>query len=335
MISKPILIDSIYVNCGGALSLLQYLVNTLQERKIDFYLLSDKRCDGLFDFCEVKYMSPKIMDRKNFYKHHRDEFHSVLCFGNVPPPISLRIPVYTYFHNINLLTLADCRDRKQRFLYWLKRSYITLNKRHTDAWFVQTSNTASELINRISVPSSNVQLYPFFKELCFPDRKAPRNDYVFVGEPSGSKGHKELIEAWRILHMRGFSGTLHLTVSKESYFINEIEQAIADGVRIINHGYISMTELASIYMECKATVYPSYNESLGLGMVEAMEAGCDVLASDRPFVYAICEPSIVFNNESPLSIANAILIYESGKCKKTTRKVRDMIHEMIDRLIAF
>lgn len=101
---------------------------------------------------------------------------------------------------------------------------------------------------------------------------------------------------------------------------------------INNHGFIPMEELASLYMHCKATVYLSYNESFGLGLVEAMEAGCEVIASDRPFVYAICSPSIVFEPSSPSSIAEAIMEYENG-CKSATKLlVRDMVNEMIDRI---
>ncbi len=69
MVNKPILIDSIYTNSGGALSLLHYLVETLQHRNIDFFLLADIRCEGEFNYCrKVIYLFPKLSHRLKFYK---------------------------------------------------------------------------------------------------------------------------------------------------------------------------------------------------------------------------------------------------------------------------
>ena len=115
-----ILIDAIYVNYGGALGLLKYLVETLVERKEEFFLLADARCKSEFDqLPHVEYQDASEKGRKLFYKSHGGKFSAILCFGNVPPTFRLNVPVYTYFHNINMLTLQDCRDWKQKMKFWL------------------------------------------------------------------------------------------------------------------------------------------------------------------------------------------------------------------------
>ena len=329
--NKKILIDALYINYGGALNLLRYLVETLLEKKIDFFLLADNRCRGKFDTLpEIEYMHASLSDRRKFYKHHRNDYTSVFCFGNVPPPFRLRVPVYTYFHKINMLTLADCRNRKQLLKFWLKRAYIKYYRKNTDEWFVQTSNTATELIRHLGVPSDKVRLYPFYKLPKFPEVVGERTDYIFVGEYSGSKGHDELLEAWKILHEQGVDLTLHLTVSLGDAFLNKLQVAIENGVHIVNHGYIPTEELAKLYVRCKATIYPSYNESFGLGLIEAMEAGCDVIASDRPFVHAICQPSAVFDPALPNSIVDAVMRYEKEEKRQTVLTVCDKVDEMIE-----
>lgn len=328
-----VLIDSLYVNYGGALSLLHYLVETLQKKQIEFYLLADDRCHGEFDtLAYIEYRRASLSERRDFYKHHENDFSSVFCFGNVPPPIRLKVPAYTYFHNINMLTLSDCRDKKQLIKFWLKRYYIKTQKNHTSEWFVQTSNTAKELIKHLGFPSDKVKLFPFYKLPQFPNSKEPRTDYIFVGEYSGSKGHEELLEAWKLLHKTGIDRTLHLTVSLGDEFLKNLQEAIDEGVQIINHGYIPVEQLVQLHMKSKATIYPSYNESFGLGLVEAIEAGCDVIGADLPYTYAICKPSEVFDPSQVETIVDAIIRYEDGNSSKTSLLVTDMIDEMINRI---
>ena len=115
--------------------------------------------------------------------------------------------------------------------------------------------------------------------------------------------------------------------------MKKIKEAIDNGVQIINHGYIPFGQLAQLYIQSKATIYPSYNESFGLGLVEAMEAGCDVIAADRPFVHSICRPSEVFDPSSPQSIADAVLRYEDNRSPKTEKTVENRIDEMIMKLL--
>lgn len=332
---KMLLIDAIYINYGGALNLLSYFVDFLLERGVDFTLLADSRCSKLFDdkVSHLLYMDAREKNRKVFYETRKCDYSSVFCFGNVPPPIRLKVPVYTYFHNINMLTLADCRNWRQFLQFSLKRTYIKCHQKNTDKWFVQTSNTANEIIKHIGVSGDKVQILPFYKLPIYPTIDKPRTDYIFVGEYSGSKGHNELLEAWRILHCQGIDLNLHLTVSLDKEFLTSIQKAQRDGVKIINHGYLSMEELVYLYIRCKATVYPSYNESFGLGLVEAMEGGCDVIASDRPFVYSICQPSEVFEPSSPTSIAQAIIKYENGNCPQTKLMVKNEINEIINIIV--
>lgn len=182
----------------------------------------------------------------------------------------------------------------------------------------------------LGVPSDKVRLYPFYKLPKFPEVVGERSDYIFVGEYSGSKGHDELLEAWEKLHEQGVDLTLHLTVSLGDAFLNKMQMAIEKGVHIVNHGYIPTEELAKLYVQCKATIYPSYNESFGLGLIEAMEAGCDVIASDRPFVHAICEPSETFDPALPNTIVDAVVRYETKERRQTILITCDKVDEMIE-----
>lgn len=329
-----ILIDSLYINNSGGLRLLEYLIEKLLMRNVDFYLLADSRCMGRFNACKhVRYMKASLWERKKFYQIKKNRFSSILCFGNIPPQVKMDVPVYTYFHNINLLTLAEARTVKVKVVSWLKREVFKHYKVNTDYWLVQTSNTAKELINHLGESSERVKLMPFYE---LPDgvselAKQPHgDDYVFVAIHVLGKGHEELLDAWRLLHRKGIDKTLHLTVQEDSPFIEKINEAQNEGVKIVNHGVIPFLEVFDLYKQSKAIIYPSHNESLGLGIVEAITAGCDVIGSDLSFIHSICNPSGVFNPYSPESIADAVMEYEKGESQKSKLFIHNQIDELIE-----
>lgn len=331
-----ILIDSLYINNSGGLRLLEYLVSELLVRDFEFYLLADARCQGIFTSCKhVRYMNASLWERRKFYKAKGGEFSSVLCFGNIPAPIKLKVPVYTYFHNINLLILAEAHSIKVKAVSWLKREVFIHYKKNTKYWLVQTSNTAKELVSHLGESYERVKLMPFYE---LPDgvseiAKQPHgDDYVFVAVDVPGKSHKELLEAWRILHKKGVDKTLRLTVQVDSPLIENIKKAQDEGVKIINHGVIPFPEVFELYKQSKAIIYPSHNESLGLGIVEAITAGCDVIGSDLPFLHSICKPSGVFNPYSAESIAEAVIKYEKGESKKSELTIYNHIDELVKLL---
>lgn len=331
-----ILIDSLYINNSGGLRLLEFLVRELNNRQVDFYLLADARCQGEFDECKhVRYMPASLWERRKFYKTKRRHFTKVLCFGNIPAPIKLTIPVFTYFHNINLLTLAEAHNVKDKLIMWLKREVFRHYRNNTDYWLVQTSNTANELVKHLGEKPDRVKLLPYYElpqELSSLSNDKHGDDYVYISNYTGAKGHEELLEAWKILHDKGFDRTLHLTVPKDNSFAIEVKKAYDCGVKIINHGFVPFEEVCELYRKSKAIVYPSHNESLGLGIIEAITAGCDVIGADLPYIYAICKPSLAFNPYSADSIAIAVQEYEKGGTNKSELKIYNHISEMIDLL---
>lgn len=331
---KPILIDALHINMGGALMILNHFVDRLVAKKVDFVLLKDDRCPRLKSEEKVKsidVMSCAECERKKYYKGHRNDFKSVLCLGNIPPAIKMPVPVHTYIHNVNLLKIPSDYSVSYKIKAYLKRFYIQSLAKNTDTWIVQTKNTA-EMV-RYWMPCKNKQVleYPFFR---IPDkinqrRWEDRTDYVFIGEETGAKGMTYLINAWKILSQSKFSKTLHLTTIAPE-LQGQIQEAIDSGAKINNHGRIDFNEVISLYNCSKAIIYPSLNESLGLGIVEAAEAGCDVIGCDLPYLHSVCSPSVTFEPQNSQSIVNAVLQYEQGNRHRTILNVHDRADELID-----
>lgn len=340
---KPVLIDALYINSGGGLSILQRLIGGLKDSKVDYILIKDQRCKRLEgeDYAkEVIVIPPSMIKRHCFYLAHKNDFCSILCFGNIPPSIKMSSPVHTYFHNLSILIPPKTYSKKRRVLFSFKRFIIKVLSRNTDTWIVQTSFTASILEEKIG----NNKKKPFFIYPIYtlPDRisgveREWRSDYLFIGDYTYSKGHDVLLRAWEKLYNMGRHLVLNLTVNRRPAtepFCQKLDSAIKNGVPIINHGFVPFDRVCDLYARSKAIVYPSQLESLGLGIVEGITAGCDVIVSDLPYAHAICKPSETFNPNDDQSIVDAVLRYELGNSPKSILTIKDCLDELIELLIA-
>lgn len=87
-------------------------------------------------------------------------------------------------------------------------------------------------------PLTKIFLYPFWQSYGTSINEAfCRRDYVYVANYTPTKQHFLLIKVWEKLHELGFNLTLHLTLSNYPIDLEqELEKALKNGVKIINHG---------------------------------------------------------------------------------------------------
>lgn len=334
--NKPILIDALHITMGGGLMILNHLVNTLVNQNINFVLLKDKRCPTLIAESKVVQIAILPSDNKtrhDYYTSHLNDFSSILCFGNIPPTCKIPAPVFTYIHNVNLLKIPSDYSLKIKTLSYLKRLFIKHYAANTDVWIVQTANTAKLVRKTLAKGNQPILEYPFYHIPADINRTPEkiRHDYIFVGDYTNAKGHDYLVNAWVQLSKRGMYATLHLTVTDPDFSLT-IERAKKRGAKIINHGYIPFNKVIELYNRCKATVYPSLNESLGLGIIEAAEAGCDVIGCDLPYIHSVCSPSETFKPRNTSAIVEAVLRYERSVHQKTVLKIHDKVKPFIELL---
>src|SRR6478736_1971528 len=98
-----ILLDALYINNSGGKVLLDQLVRALHESGTSVFYLLDERVKGDYPYLNDKnvlYLKASIKSRNIFYKTHKDDYSTVVCFGNIPPPFRLKAKVYTYFHQL-------------------------------------------------------------------------------------------------------------------------------------------------------------------------------------------------------------------------------------------
>jgi glycosyltransferase involved in cell wall biosynthesis len=329
-----ILIDTVYVNAGGGKALLQELLGRLRGRT-KCILLCDARMQGVdTSGYEVSVIPAGELARRAFYRLNRDRLTRVFCFGNVPPPVRLRAEVAVYFHNVLLCSAFKNATWREEFMGMLKMRYIRWLRSHADVFLVQTGLVRTALARDLGadVTISELPFYPATRHAAAPGEPAEGrwSRYAYVSNGYPHKNHARLIAAWERLAKQGIYPELHLTLYGEwTGLYQQIEQARTAGARITNHGF---TDSQLLYQACGYQIYPSVAESFGLGLVEAAEAGCAVIAADLPHVHAAIRPFGLFDPHCVESIQQAVLATHGRPAPKSAVVAPNEVGRLVDWL---
>ena len=112
----------------------------------------------------------------------------------------------------------------------------------------------------------------------------------------------------------------------------KIEELKKKGVKIINVGKVSFENAIIYTKKSKYCVFPTLNETLGLGLVEATIAGAKVLSSNLPFIYDVVEPSLSFDPYNVNDMAEKIKLALSEDLPKPKLRLQNKLNAFIDFL---
>lgn len=326
------LLDALYINNSGGKALLDLLIKALFESGEDVFYLIDERCIGDYDYLadeSALYLRAGIKNRRSFYHVRGNDFDKIICFGNIPPTQKLRGKVYTYFHNINLLTQPDSLSFKSKLLLKFKQTYIKFLKKNTDEWLVQSQNMCDELAKSFNVSKEMIKIYPFYKHTPFIESKREANTFFYISNGNPHKNHTTLLDAWELLYNEGINLQLSLTVTNSYPALQDrISEMRKKGFKVENKGWVNPLDL---YKTHQYHIYPSLAESFGLGLVEATEAGCEVIGADLPYTFAVISPLATFNPLKAQSIANIVkqIINQTRDTQVTQVCVSNQLQELI------
>ena len=309
-----LLVDSVFINNGGGLVLLKYLVDYLESEFQDVFYLLDIRTEVYFKHIPVlrkKYISNSLMERHFFYQANKMKFDQVLCFGNLPPTIRLNSKVLVYFHQPLFLEIPKGFSFKNKFIYAMKQNILNCIKNNADIWLVQSENVKLEFSKKyLSGRAEKIVKLPFYPELnfsCYNMNRA-KDSFLYVSNSSPHKNHYRLIESFCLAYDEVYKGSLTVTVPDTDLNLCAfIQKKIDLGYPIKNVGFIDREKLTELYLGHEYFIFPSLAESFGLGLAEAIDGGCKIIASDLSYTYEVCEPSLVFDPISIASIQAAIV----------------------------
>jgi len=120
---------------------------------------------------------------------------------------------------------------------------------------------------------------------------APRTNFgskmiLMVSDISPRKNHVRLIKAFEVVHRRYESPPELVIVGRMRTLIPELKNKVQSvieqnkNIKITFTGYLTDSEILTLYQEADVFVYPSLYEGFGLPVLEAMACGCPVIASN-------------------------------------------------------
>lgn len=158
---------------------------------------------------------------------------------------------------------------------------------------------------------------------------------IYVTHPSEHKNHDALIRAMPQILEQFPTAQLLLTLEKDHMpnaryhmFIEKISaaaQALHVNSSLVWLGILKPDEVTYALENSDLMVFPSLAESFGLGLVEAMAAGCPVAASDLTYAHDVAgDAAVYFDPNNPQSLATVV-----------TNILQDESHRMAVREMGF
>lgn len=343
-VKQKLLINAANVHIGGGATLLRALLSAdFNETELVYFL------DARFEIPErvapnIRIVKvPPTIHARLMAEIQLAKLASVgdvvLCLGNMPPLFALPCFVFSFVQNrylVDSYPLAGF-SLKSRIRITIERWWLRLFARHADEFVVQTHSMQRLISGRI--PQAAVSLMPFIghvKSLPAPVSAGPgkpASDYrfLYVASAEPHKNHRTLLEAWKLLADEGLFPNLRLTLDDHegNALSGWIKKAALESKLSIQFGSVNHREINELYENSDALLFPSLMESLGLPLIEARQAGIDVIAGECDYVRDILDPCQTFDPTSALSLARAVKRYMGiSKSEPPLLDARDFLHRV-------
>jgi glycosyltransferase involved in cell wall biosynthesis len=215
----------------------------------------------------------------------------------------------------------------------LKQSYARAMfraVRHRARAVICVSDFTVAELQRLAPPSRQVvrRIYPGVDRSWFDVAEAPsphaRPYLVYVGNVKPHKNLHTLLDAFSRVK-DAIAQDLIIVGEREGFLSGDAtiaEHARELGDRIVFTGYVSDDQLRQYVGHATALVFPSLYEGFGLPPLEAMAAGCPVLASDAASIPEACGDAALYcdaRNTDDLA-AGMVRIVQDGELRDTLRR---------------
>lgn len=324
-----ILIDLVYIDSPGGITISKLLLDHIIENHKNYKLLLDRRNSNYFKNypIEKSIISKSELSRYLFYKKKSQNFKSIICFANVPPPLKIGIKTFIYFHNEILLNQKGLNiSIIKKLIFKMKWIYIKSKNSNYD-WFVQTNHMRNLLNEKLNKSEGDIEVYPIFQENKLKKLKKKKLTFIY---PSSNNPHKN---NFRLLN--AFVEAAKKTTKEIELFItiNKLKLDVPKNLKINFLGLIDHNELLSHLRKVEFLIFPSLRESFGLPLIEGIKANCNVITSDLNYVNELINPSYTFYPYDEKSITETILVALSNKNHpKSTIKIKNSIDLIFKKL---
>lgn len=137
----------------------------------------------------------------------------------------------------------------------------------------------------MEVPQS-LAVWPGTLRLPMPagERPALSDDFIILGTIEGRKNHMLLLDVWeRLVAQHGEAAPRLVIIGRRGWACDDVLAQLEAGdfgSRVVETGALPDDDIARLLTGARALLFPSFAEGYGLPLVEALDAGVPVIASD-------------------------------------------------------
>jgi glycosyltransferase involved in cell wall biosynthesis len=248
---------------------------------------------------------------------HIDVFSSLMA-PIVSPPCSLVL----HFKTMHAYTAPGAISLLPRIY---RQMQYPRSARVADAIIINSESLRSEVQRYLEVDSAKLKLiyeavdHDLFKPGDAADARAHVTRYgvtkpfmLFVSSLWAYKNCDGLLRAWALarneLGERQLAVVGHGRDEKYAASLRSLAAELGIAQDVIFVGGVPLAETVSFYQAADAFVYPSFNETFGLPILEAMACGCPVVTSDTSAMPETAGGAAVLADPTdPASIAKAVI----------------------------
>jgi len=317
---------------GGKTLILDFISSARHFKNTKFVIFIDKRL--VFKETAAKNIQFIIINKFlrlfiSFYLFFKIQTEDCIIYlGNIPPIFSNKCSSILYLGNRYIIDWVSTYQfkLKSRIRINIERVLFYLFHKNVDKIFVQ-SESMKIILEKNVRKISKCHIFPFLSTFLIESNniKKEKFDFIYIASDEPHKNHINLLQAWVILSKNNCFPSLCLVLPKESFLIKIINKIKNENpsIDIAIKQDLSRIKITSILKSSRSLIFPSYFESFGLPIVEAMICGIDIVASEKDFVRDLVDPSETFDPSSPHSIARAVRRHLSIKDLKTQLKTTD------------
>ena len=331
---KKIIISAFNIHTGGGFTLLNEILNNNESAKYFDKLILDERTRKRFHTLKLKkvFAKKKIFSRLFkflFYTSFIDKNKILFCFNGLPPFFNLKCKVVVYLQTFyfterpksySFPPFVSLRIFFEKIWFWFFYDNI-------DEIWVQTNHIKLKLLKVIKIKklkTKKIKIVPFVSKKIINNLKKKQNKKIgiekykknftlfYPSDLSAHKNHINLISAFIKLKSKVQSARLYLTLTDKDFkkLLNNEKFVNSELVGIINLGNLDYISVLKMYKK-SILIFPSFDETFGLPLIEASSLGTPIIASNRSFVKEICKNTYLFN---PISINS--IYFNMIKCFK-------------------
>ncbi|MEK7672719.1 MAG: glycosyltransferase family 1 protein [Patescibacteria group bacterium] len=307
-----------------------YTFNLVQELlkldKENEYILYAK--DGIAGFQQYKNATLKLIDKRGYFWHRavakdivKEECEVFFAPSSyiIPAILPKFIKTIVTVHDLVVYLFPLSHNKKAVFL---ERIFLRRAVKRAAHILTVSQNTKHDLLEKFTIDrdkldtvycaaSSEFQPVPKSELQDFvTETHLPEKFFLAVGTLEPRKNYLNLIKAFAQLSQK-FPNYHLVIVGQPGWGYEAVYQEIKDsylGKKVHLLGYLSNRSLGNLYNLATALVFPSLYEGFGMPVLEAMQSGCPVIASNNSSIPEVVEGNaLLIDPTSHLDIAGAMI----------------------------